>query len=79
MMSDFRFLPDGHERALKGLHPKLDALRLKIKQEIEIQFTSQLAGAGIFKRWVLHLRIKQELKRRLAQITKTNAPPDALY
>ncbi|MGD0516477.1 MAG: hypothetical protein ABSA26_02995 [Thermoguttaceae bacterium] len=78
-MSDFRFLSDGHKRALKGLHPKLKSLRLKIKQEVEIQYTAQMASAGIFKRWVLHLRMKQELKRRLAQIIKTNAPPDALY
>jgi hypothetical protein len=78
-MSDFRFLADGRERALKGLAPKFEELRQIIKQEVEIQFTPHLAGAGFFKRWLLHLRMKLELKRRLAQIIKTKAPPDALY
>lgn len=78
-MSVFRFLDDGHERALKGLGPKLEELRQKMKQEVEIQFNFQLAGVGFFKRWFLHLRMKLELKRRLAKIIKTKAPPDALY
>lgn len=81
-MSDFRFLADGRKRALQGLGPQLEELRLNIKKEIDIQFAPQLAAAGFLRRMCLHLRMKQILKRRLAQVVpeiKAKAPPDALY
>ena len=81
-MSDYRILADGHERALLGLKPQSEALRIKIKQEVEAQFAPQLAAAGNFRRWVLHLRLKRELQRRLVQVVaeiEDRAPPDALY
>jgi hypothetical protein len=81
-MLDHRFLADGHKRALLGLKPQLEALRIKIRQEVDAQFAPQLAAAGYFRRWVLHLRMKQEFQRRLAQVVaeiEAKAPPDALY
>lgn len=81
-MSDSRFVADGHKRAIEGLEPKLEAIRLDIKQEIEAKYASQLANAGSFKRWILYLRMKREIEQRISQVVpeiKAKAPPDALY
>jgi hypothetical protein len=82
MISDNRFLADGRKRALLGLQAEAEALRIKIKQEIEAQFAPQLAASGKIKRWYLYVAMQQELKRRLAQVVaeiESRAPQDALY
>jgi hypothetical protein len=81
-MLDHRFLADGHKRTWLGLEPQLEALRIKIKLDIDAEFAPQLSAAGIMRRWILHLRMKRELRRRLAQVVaefEAKAPPDALY
>lgn len=78
-MVDSGFVTDGHKRAIKGLEPRLETLRVKIQQEIEDQFAPQLAIAGFLKRQILRARMRRELRRRLAEIVRKNAPPDALY
>lgn len=72
-MADNRFMADGRERLEQSEGYR--AARAEIIAAVRARYAESLARAGILRGLVLHLRMKREVARELAEI----APPDALY
>jgi hypothetical protein len=73
IMSDERFVLDGYERLTQS--SEFRAARAAVIAAVRDRYAEHLAGAGILRRLVLHLRMRREIARELAKL----APPDALY
>ena len=72
-MAEDRFMADGRERLEQSEGYR--AARAEITAAVRARYAESLARAGILRRLVLRLRMRQEIARELAEI----APPDALY
>ncbi len=72
-MSDERLVADGHERLTNS--SEFRAARAAIIAAARARYAEPLAGAGILRRLVLHLRMRREIAQELDKL----APPDALY
>lgn len=72
-MSDERFVADGYERLTKS--SEFQATRVEVIAAVRARYAEDLAGAGILRSLVLHLRMRREVAQELAKL----APPDALY
>ena len=72
-MPDERFVADGHERLAESSEFRM--ARAAVITSVQARYAEQLAGAGIFRRLVLRLRLRREIAQELSKL----APPDALY
>jgi hypothetical protein len=64
----FKFVVDGYCRART-------AAELRVRTQVEAEYSGQLAAAGFWERVRLWRQIEREAQRRLDRL----APPDALY
>ncbi len=62
------FVADGYSRACEAIEPG-------IRLQVEAEFANQISTARVWRRFLLHLRIESEVRRR----TDAIAPPDARY
>ena len=72
-MADERFVVDGHERLTES--SEFRAARASVVAAVRARYAEDLAGAGLLRRLVLHLRMRREIAQELDKL----APPDALY
>ena len=59
---------DGRWRAHK-------ALLAKVKSEVEAKYRKEMREAALWRRWLVQLKVRREIRRRLEEI----APEGALY
>ena len=78
-MTNSRIVSDGPERALKGANEQVATLNRQIQLAVESEYASQVANAGRLRRAYLRLRIRREVKRRIAAELEKIAPAGGLY
>lgn len=72
-MSDERIIAEGYKQLTES--KEFRTIRDEVIAAVRARYAEPLAGAGIFQRLALHLRMRREVKRELDKL----APPDALY
>ena len=62
------FVADGYDRAVEASAPR-------IRAEVEAEYAGRLASANWYRRLLLRLEMRREIRRRLERV----APPWGLY
>lgn len=62
------FIANGRQNACVAIEPM-------VRTEVEAEYAEQLKGASLWRRFWIHRKMKQEIRRRIGEL----APPDALY
>jgi hypothetical protein len=78
-MTDSRIVADGPERAIEGSREQISQLAQHIQAAVESEYKDRLAGAGRLRRTYLQLRMRREVKRRIARELEKIASSGGLY
>lgn len=64
------FVQDGYDRWLSGT-------RALVYREVAAQYAKVLQGAGFWRRWRIHLQIKQDVDQRMQELPHPS--PESLF
>lgn len=70
---------DGPKRALEGSREQIAKRRKEIQVAVESEYAARMARAGNLRRAYLRLRMRGEVKRRIASELEKIAPSGGLY
>ena len=70
---------DGRERALAGAKAAIARTRRQIKTDVNAEYSRQWEDAGFFRKIHLWLKIRSEIRRRVAAEVEEIAPRGGLY